>query len=67
MKNNSKKYWFWRSVLISSVIFGCAVVCIFGTAEAYEGIVKTGFSSQQQAIEYTDGEIIIFGQKISLK
>lgn len=67
MKKNSKSYWFWRSVLISSVIFGCAIVCAFGTAEAYEGIIKTGFAQETKAVEYNDGEVTVFGKKISFK
>lgn len=65
MKKKSKKYWFWRSVLISSVVFGCIIFCIVGIFEAYEGIARTGFAEEIQAIEYDDGEFIVFGKKIS--
>ncbi len=63
MKNKDKKYWFWRSVCISSVIFGCIVLGIAGVAKAFEGISKTAFYEQQSAIEITENEIIILGQR----
>lgn len=66
MRRN-KKYWFWRSVLICSVFFGCVLFGIAGVFKAYEGITKTAYAEQQPAIEQKNGEIIFLGQRFSFK
>ncbi|MBP3692630.1 MAG: hypothetical protein J6I80_05245 [Clostridia bacterium] len=60
-----KRYWFWRAVLVSTVIFGCTVFLLAGSAAVYEGIAKTGRFEYEQAVCIDDGCLIVFGKKIS--
>lgn len=55
---------FLRSLYISSVVFFCLFIGIYGISRAYESIRLIGFGEYRDAIEITENEIKIFDYEI---
>ncbi len=55
---------FLRSLYISSVVFFCLFIGIYGISKAYENIRLIGFGEYRSAIEVTETKIKIFDYEI---
>ena len=55
---------FFRTLYISSVVFFCLFIGIYGISKAYENMRLIGFGEYRNAIEVTENEIKIFDYEI---